>query len=1167
MSFFDQSRLNKVLKGVGRVKAKAEMALIGGGERISVGKTKAIAAKAAGDPGIANRVNVTYTGRGEKGIFPGLPGTNSGSHYNPATDTIQTAPNAAVAAHEGTHAAQARWISKTAERLGLPPEVAKQAPTAIFTAANMGAKGAAGAAATDKLGTGGRVTGAVLGHIPQLALEGHATIKGTLSQPGGVRTALGSFGSYATAAGANIRKAMKPRELSAREELESIILFRSQEGTEKDRYGNLKKAAIAAGVLGAAGGGIYAAKKIGRGVGRLAKGGEDVLKRVSGVLGEVHHNATDIGQYAHAAIPKAEAYVASTAPKVEAYVKDHIIPITEKAKGVVETMHKGLQPMRDYGAIYRAGREGAFFIPKLTSNPKKWWGNVKAGWNEGRHGAAPTMDPFYHDPEIAAKVQPHIDRWVKRIGKTKESIAKRAPEAGRPFATSAGPVMQWSARDELNQIINFDMASMVADKLGKVAWGKIGQGALKGAGIGALGGAAIGGAQGAANGDIVGGAASGAMSGGMLGAAGGAAHSAGAFKGLMGTEEQIAARAAKKAAAGNVAAPAAKVAAPATGQEGYRAAAQARMAGTDELKGSFSGNPAASNTSVADAIAANQAKTARAKGIADVYGVKGMQSGAPASATQAADSMASRQGALGNRSIPQQPAQGAMNNAQPQASGVQAGRRFKSADEAVRAPVNEDAWNKLDPNIQNRARGVANLHNDPGYQGDKTAAAARYHDMRERHGFSAREELNSIIQLAAWTRKEGKSRSGGLNEKGRKSYERENPGSDLKAPSKEAGNPRRASFCARMSGMKKKLTSSKTANDPDSRINKSLKAWNCSARHELNTIIQLDEESGERSSLEGLAICFRRMQLFAHNAHNLATGKTFMQDHGFLSELYAAYTDAYDDLVERMIGLGQSADLSSIQQQAAASIPTGSPFPTLLGMEKEVTAEIEEEIKEGCTQGTINLLAGLADASEVRQYKLGQILKGSAVKLSAREELEVIRFGSDWRDKTSDNAGAIATASGAVGGLSSYVRGGVQNAANWKSASQIKGALAGGAVAGLGGYAIAKLLKKDKPGQAQIAGRIGSGHQNSLSARDQLNTILMGVDPRPRNPLGEFSGAEEGQPNPQHMKIVYAAPQEQAPPAITGKNMGKLAAGGAAFMGGGMALQHLIEKLKSVRKK
>ena len=84
-----------------------------------------------------------------------------------------------------------------------------------------------------------------------------------------------------------------------------------------------------------------------------------------------------------------------------------------------------------------------------------------------------------------------------------------------------------------------------------------------------------------------------------------------------------------------------------------------------------------------------------------------------------------------------------------------------------------------------------------------------------------------IAEVAAWQRKEGKNREGGLNEKGRKSYERENPGSDLKAPSKKVGNPRRASFCARMKGMKAKLTSAKTARDPDSRINKSLRAWNC----------------------------------------------------------------------------------------------------------------------------------------------------------------------------------------------------------------------------------------------------------------------------------------------------------------------------------------------------
>ena len=79
---------------------------------------------------------------------------------------------------------------------------------------------------------------------------------------------------------------------------------------------------------------------------------------------------------------------------------------------------------------------------------------------------------------------------------------------------------------------------------------------------------------------------------------------------------------------------------------------------------------------------------------------------------------------------------------------------------------------------------------------------------------------------AAWTRKEGKNKEGGLNEKGRKSYEKENPGSDLKRPQPEGGK-RRDSFCARMKGMKKKRTSAKTARDPDSRINKSLRKWTC----------------------------------------------------------------------------------------------------------------------------------------------------------------------------------------------------------------------------------------------------------------------------------------------------------------------------------------------------
>ncbi len=77
----------------------------------------------------------------------------------------------------------------------------------------------------------------------------------------------------------------------------------------------------------------------------------------------------------------------------------------------------------------------------------------------------------------------------------------------------------------------------------------------------------------------------------------------------------------------------------------------------------------------------------------------------------------------------------------------------------------------------------------------------------------------------AWQRAEGKNPEGGLNAAGRASYNRET-GGNLKAPQPEGGS-RKKSFCARMSGMKKKLTSSETANDPDSRINKALRKWKC----------------------------------------------------------------------------------------------------------------------------------------------------------------------------------------------------------------------------------------------------------------------------------------------------------------------------------------------------
>lgn len=97
-------------------------------------------------------------------------------------------------------------------------------------------------------------------------------------------------------------------------------------------------------------------------------------------------------------------------------------------------------------------------------------------------------------------------------------------------------------------------------------------------------------------------------------------------------------------------------------------------------------------------------------------------------------------------------------------------------------------------------------------------------------------KMKSGGSTPAWTRKEGKNPEGGLNAKGVASYRAANPGSKLKTavttkPSKldpdSKDAKRRKSFCARMKGMKKSRTSAKTANDPNSRINKSLRKWNC----------------------------------------------------------------------------------------------------------------------------------------------------------------------------------------------------------------------------------------------------------------------------------------------------------------------------------------------------
>lgn len=89
-----------------------------------------------------------------------------------------------------------------------------------------------------------------------------------------------------------------------------------------------------------------------------------------------------------------------------------------------------------------------------------------------------------------------------------------------------------------------------------------------------------------------------------------------------------------------------------------------------------------------------------------------------------------------------------------------------------------------------------------------------------------------MARTPVWQRKAGQDPDGGLNEAGRRSLRAE--GRDIKRPVSKAEarrSPakakRRIAFCRRMFGLRKKLTSAKTRNDPQSRVNKSLRAWEC----------------------------------------------------------------------------------------------------------------------------------------------------------------------------------------------------------------------------------------------------------------------------------------------------------------------------------------------------
>lgn len=130
-------------------------------------------------------------------------------------------------------------------------------------------------------------------------------------------------------------------------------------------------------------------------------------------------------------------------------------------------------------------------------------------------------------------------------------------------------------------------------------------------------------------------------------------------------------------------------------------------------------------------------------------------------------------------------------------------------------------------------------------------------------------------------------------------------------------------------------------------------------------------------TLADLATLFRALQLFAHNAHNLASGPTFFEDHEFLGETYSAYEAAYDAVVELILGDGGAIDLVAVQKQAAEFMAQiqGDSFPALYRAESQIQAAVDEIAAGTKDQGVIQVIGTLAQDSKVRRYKIGQRIK------------------------------------------------------------------------------------------------------------------------------------------------------------------------------------------------
>lgn len=131
-----------------------------------------------------------------------------------------------------------------------------------------------------------------------------------------------------------------------------------------------------------------------------------------------------------------------------------------------------------------------------------------------------------------------------------------------------------------------------------------------------------------------------------------------------------------------------------------------------------------------------------------------------------------------------------------------------------------------------------------------------------------------------------------------------------------------------------------------------------------------------------LLILSRSLNLIYHHAHNIVSGSSFFADHAAFLAMYEALDGDYDSLVERRIGLGnmlsakEAAEIVEEASELLENMPeeSQSMFAFALQLESEYAAELKKA-EAGQSSGTVNLLQGLADLSEARQYRIGQRLK------------------------------------------------------------------------------------------------------------------------------------------------------------------------------------------------